>query len=667
MKFHRARPVCRAPNCFSPSVLLYQNFVAPYHAARHQRFSSPAFAPQAAESESPNDSSEVPLPSSATTEVKGKHRSPAQAKIRLLDQRTRTKGKPLTDWKRRSGSEPNISTGNPENRSALAHASETYVARLLLKAKLACDDGEEYHAILVRPYAARVLVPEQKWPWAAKSAQRNLDAMSRLNREINDFYEYAKPTRAETFARKNIVEQVRADVRTRLPNHILEVFGSERTGMALALSDIDLRLVKRDLLDQQASDKPPTPEARRDFLRNLYDLRYKVFDGANNVDAAKYISPTLRHARYPLVSVQDRGSGLDVQVVAANDTAKQREFIQRYMKEYPYLRQTYAVIKTMFDQRGLSDVFRGGFGSYPLFMMIVVSLQNQPNQRRDAAGALINFLYYWAYFKTKEKGVSVAPSKYFDKKENPILTDTTRSKISAGTTKPLPDYLLSLRDPADETNDLGRKATSILHAQATLRYLVADTIENLNANNRPSLLAEIVGEVYARDRVRRDKLADHGLWIQQQVQKSFAAAAEERHDPAPPLQTNSAQPAPKEEEGDIHGFLEADAETTENTGSVAGASQVQATAPAETPDKQQKGVEKMDGRNVRYTVDAQSNFTEIEETSLEESQAQAQAADVDVDVDVDATIAPRVRHMSWSPQSKTAQLRYKALLKSRMQ
>ncbi|OAG11389.1 uncharacterized protein CC84DRAFT_1064587, partial [Paraphaeosphaeria sporulosa] len=342
----------------------------------------------------------------------------------------------------------------------------------------------------------------------------------RLNREINDFYEYAKPTRAETFARKNLVEQIRADVRARLPNHILEVFGSERTGMALALSDIDLRLVKRDDLDQQASDKPPTPEERRDILRNLYDLRYKVFDNAKT--AAKYLQPTVRHARYPLVGVQDRGSGLEVQVVASNDTAKQREYIQRYMKEYPYIRQTYAVIKTMFDQRGLSDVFRGGFGSYPLFMMLVVSLQQQPNQRRDAAGALINFLYYWAYFKTKEKGVSVSPPEYFDKKENPILTETLKAKLDAGTTKPLPNYVLSLRDPADETNDLGRKATSILHAQATLRYLIANIIENLNANNRPSLLAEIVGEVYARDRVRRERLTEHGLWVQKQVLKSFA-------------------------------------------------------------------------------------------------------------------------------------------------
>lgn len=200
--------------------------------------------------------------------------------------------------------------------------------------------------------------------------------------------------------------------------------------MALALSDIDLRLVKRNDLDQQTSDMPPAPDQRREIIRSLYELRHNVFAGTRNVSAAKYISPVLRHARYPLISVQDRGSGLDVQVVGANDTAKQREIIQRYMKQYPFLRQLYAVIKTMFEQRGLSEVFQGGFGSYTLLIMIVASLQNQPNTRGDAAGALVNFLYYWAYFKTKEKGVSVSPREYFDKKKNPVLTDATRAKIN---------------------------------------------------------------------------------------------------------------------------------------------------------------------------------------------------------------------------------------------
>jgi non-canonical poly(A) RNA polymerase PAPD5/7 len=87
-----------------------------------------------------------------------------------------------------------------------------------------------------------------------------------------------------------------------------------------------------------------------------------------------------------------------------------------------------------------------------------------------------------------------------------------------------------------------------LHAQTTLRYLTADMIKQLNANDRPSLLAPLVGDVYARERKRREKLSEHGLWIQQQAAKAFTAAAQK-----------ARAPSAEQQEADIHGFLEADA------------------------------------------------------------------------------------------------------------
>lgn len=129
---------------------------------------------------------------------------------------------------------------------------------------------------------------------------------------------------------------------------------------------------------------------------------------------------------------------------------------------------------------------------------------------------------------------------------------------------------------------------SILHAQATLRALTANLLKNLNANVRPSLLAEIVGNVYARDRTRRERLVEHGLWVQEQVQKSLAAA-KQAPSPSPspsPPQTDTAPSVPQEEgkeeeEGDIHGFLEVDA----SNDSVASASKVQPASPDATLEK----------------------------------------------------------------------------------
>jgi len=226
--------------------------------------------------------------------------------------------------------------------------------------------------------------------------------------------------------RRHLVEQVQGHVRRILPDHVLEVFGSERTGLAMATSDIDFRLVNKQTFEDPFLAKlPPSPEQRFQGMTSLHKLHW------NNLAKHKaYILATLRHARYPLISLQDRNSGLDVQIVLSNDTSHSREIMNGYMEEYPYLRQLYFVVKTMFDVRGLSDVFRGGFGSYTIFMMIVASLRHSPHPRNDAAGGLINFLKFYRNFQTQKWGISIEPVSLFDKKENPVLTDTAKAKLA---------------------------------------------------------------------------------------------------------------------------------------------------------------------------------------------------------------------------------------------
>lgn len=213
-----------------------------------------------------------------------------------------------------------------------------------------------------------------------------------------------------------------------LPKYNIEVFGSERTGIAMPLSDIDFRLVLKSQPSEpaQVPKFPPDTKERKKGTRLLSKLYWRVF----NKNGA-YLLAAIRHARYPLVAAQDRKSGLDVQVVLSNDTSISRVTMQEYMEKIPYLRELYWVVKTMFDTRGLSDVFRGGFGSYSLFMMVVASIKHSPHPRNDAAGALINFLEFWAKLDTITRGVSVEPVEFFYKKEHPVITDTARSKIKA--------------------------------------------------------------------------------------------------------------------------------------------------------------------------------------------------------------------------------------------
>jgi non-canonical poly(A) RNA polymerase PAPD5/7 len=249
--------------------------------------------------------------------------------------------------------------------------------------------------------------------------------LRRLGVEIERFYAYSKPDYSEAFARRHVIEQVRNHVRTTHPDHVLEVFGSERTGLALATSDIDLRLFTRKQLENPGQAKlPPTPEERAEGMRSLHELL------SGNLSKHKaYLLARLRYARYPLISLQDRQSGLDIQIVLANDTSLSREIMKGYMEDYPYLRQLYFVVKTMFDVRGLNDVFRGGFGSYSIFMMLVASIKHMPHRRNDAAGALINFLKFYRNFNTQKQGISIEPPFLFDKTKEAVMSNKIKAKL----------------------------------------------------------------------------------------------------------------------------------------------------------------------------------------------------------------------------------------------
>lgn len=71
--------------------------------------------------------------------------------------------------------------------------------------------------------------------------------------------------------------------------------------------------------------------------------------------------------------------------------------------------------------------------------------------------------------------------------------------------------MLNLRDPADETNDLGRKTIAWKHIQATFRSLDRCLRKDLEGNQRPSLLAPFVREVYhPQQRAHRTRLRNYG-------------------------------------------------------------------------------------------------------------------------------------------------------------
>lgn len=85
--------------------------------------------------------------------------------------------------------------------------------------------------------------------------------------------------------------------------------------------------------------------------------------------------------------------------------------------------------------------------------------------------------------------------------------------------------MLCLRDPADETNDLGRKGIFIKHVQATLRDLLSNLQRDMKSNTCKSLLEPFIGPTEMLDRERRKRLENYGKHLITQIEAQVAKKA----------------------------------------------------------------------------------------------------------------------------------------------
>ncbi|EUC37969.1 hypothetical protein COCCADRAFT_84098 [Bipolaris zeicola 26-R-13] len=519
MQHSRARLICRAHNRFTPSIVLWEHFVGPHLL---QRFSSTATGPTQHVLDNGATTSEVVAnpqddngAQQSDTEAQQTTEKPSAGPAPHVRRMTTVKGRWLPDKAQVSIAK------NKAAKSARQEESLTGSEKLLATAREAFAQSKEYTGVVVQPMVSTIAIKESSLPWCLDKTARDSSAMDLLDKEIERFYKYVTPKDYERIARQHVIQQVRNHVKAASSKYDIQVFGSERNGLAFATSDIDFRLMQPSwIADPEIDRLPPAKKEQSRRLKVLLNLFHRTF----KTNKAYFLS-TLRHARYPLISAQDCKSGLDVQIVLSNDTSLSAAMMKQYMDEIPYLRKLYYVVKTIFSIRGLSDVFRGGFGSYSIFMMLVASIKHAPHERQDAAGALLNFLSFYRDFDTTKYGISIDPVELFDKTQHPVVTKPVKEKLDNGTMKPLPAYMLCLRDPADDTNDLGRKGIAIKHVQATFAHLHSQLVDDIKKNTRPSLLGPLVGPSYMLNYKPREKLQEYGRRLQLEEQKSLAAMA----------------------------------------------------------------------------------------------------------------------------------------------
>lgn len=88
--------------------------------------------------------------------------------------------------------------------------------------------------------------------------------------------------------------------------------------------------------------------------------------------------------------------------------------------------------------------------------------------------------------------------------------------------------MLTLRDPADETNDLGRKIIAWKHVQETFKNMHRDLRTKVKYNNYTSLIGHFVGPVYELQGKHRQKLTDYGRSLAQAARRYSSADRDTR-------------------------------------------------------------------------------------------------------------------------------------------
>lgn len=328
-------------------------------------------------------------------------------------------------------------------------------------------------------------------PWMQELDKRQAStdaAATRLTEEIRCADVFFSPSQKEWEATNQAVKQLESFILRVDPTHIkLDVIGSRASGLATPLSDLDLNLVVSD----KASESAHNDQVR--ILGKLFKTM-RWGDGAKGQFNTAYFAG---RARVPII-VGTHISGLEFQIQSASSCYGSLEVVKCLCAELPTMRALFKIIKQMLKMRGLCDGHHGGLTSYPLINMIAVSLKKHAIHADpfDYGQHLIQFLEYWSTIDLYKTGITHIPGNSFTSSTGAAAfsdTETAAKSINLITQDPVgakpiefdvrkdlaeihegqDNFMMTLHDPANPQNDLGRSAYAIKHIQATFMEVLA--------------------------------------------------------------------------------------------------------------------------------------------------------------------------------------------------
>ena len=283
----------------------------------------------------------------------------------------------------------------------------------------------------------------------AASARSN-HGCHRLSNEIKAFETYMRLLPEEKSACEAVIVELKSILEIpSLSPRSLSLVGSHSTDLATPTSDIDFAL-SHPSVDKSTSNHKSRSKMMKATNALLLTIQRRLHKSKT------FSSVEIVFGRIPLVRAVHWRTGLQVQISTQSPDRYDKDFTAAYLAEFPTLRAIFIVLRCALEMRNLNTPFEGGLGSYSILMMIVAALKQNSGQfaRNDLAKHLLHVLDFYANADLYDVGYCINPPQIFSK----------ASSLSFPL-NPLKPYLLCLQDPADPTNDLGRKAYAIKHVQ----------------------------------------------------------------------------------------------------------------------------------------------------------------------------------------------------------
>eukprot|EP00999_Lentomonas_sp_LEN2_P001953 NODE_310_length_1665_cov_92.473342_g278_i0.p1 GENE.NODE_310_length_1665_cov_92.473342_g278_i0~~NODE_310_length_1665_cov_92.473342_g278_i0.p1 ORF type:complete len:531 (-),score=85.17 NODE_310_length_1665_cov_92.473342_g278_i0:4-1596(-) len=335
-------------------------------------------------------------------------------------------------------------------------------------------------------------------PWAHGNYSDLLPGYA-LHQEIFDWLHYIHPVDEEILLRKIVIQHIREVAERLVPDSKMLPFGSVTTGLFLPTGDVDLTWL--GIL--------PVPEGNpskqyKEYITKTLDrlsVALKKAGVSSEIQTVKAMIPILKF------TYKNTGIKVDISVNGENGLQCAKT-IREFAAKYPLMAPLAVLIKYMLEQRHFNDVFTGGLGGFCICMMVIGFLQQYLKQRREASKpnarsyrqadtrpppmnlgtTLVEFFRFYSQFNYSKVGIAVTHGGFVFKKK------------AQG---PEPNWLLSILDPHERDNDLGRKSFR-MHAitqafESAFRSLVATPAKvdkpcamNTNVLKRPTLLNRIL-------------------------------------------------------------------------------------------------------------------------------------------------------------------------------